>query len=636
MHPSGFLLEALVYLAAAVVAVPLFQRAGLGSVLGYLVAGVVIGPAVLGLIPDVEAVARVSELGVVLLLFLIGLELNPQRLWSLRRSIFGLGALQVGVTIAVVALAVRAAGAGWPAAFVVGAAAAMSSTAIAMQLLAERNLMGTPAGQSAFSVALFQDLAVIPLMLAIGLLAPAEGGNARGAIDLRAVATAVALVAGLIVGGRLLLRPLLRTVAATGMREVFVACALLLVVGSAWLTSSVGLSLALGSFIAGVLLADSEYRMELEVDIDPFKGLLMGLFFMSVGMSVDLALIAAQPLRVAALALAVVGAKLAVLSALGRLFGLRRADRWLFALSISQVGEFAFVLSSVALAARLFAPAEAALFNAVVAASMLTTPVLLLAHARWVAPRHDRAGREAPPRIDERRPVIVAGVGRFGQIVARLLYATGRPPTVIDHDPDQIELLRQFGWRLHYGDVSRPDVLAAAGAAEARLLVLAIDDPAALLRTVRHVQQHYPRLAMLARARSRTDAYELAALGVPFVRETFGSALDAAEQALVAMGEPALAAHRAARKFRRHDEVLLREAFALRGDRDKLIALTARGRRDLEQLLRAERGGGGLRDPASGPGPGPGPDDGRERADGFDEIRTAAGPGATDVEHARG
>ena len=589
MHEPAFLREALVYLAAAVVAVPLFKRLGLGSVLGYLVSGVAIGPGVLALIPDVESVMQVSELGVVLLLFLIGLELNPQRLWALRRSIFGLGGLQLIATIGVVALAVRAAGAAWPVAVMLGAAVAVSSTAIALQLLGERRLLPTPAGQAAFSVSLFQDLAVVPLMLGIGLLAPSAAGDASAPIDLPAILAAVALVVGLVAVGRLLLRPLLRTVAATGMREVFVACALLLIVGSAWLTSWVGLSLALGSFIAGVLLANSEYRIELEVDIEPFKGLLLGLFFIAVGMSVDLALVAAQPLRVMGLALAAVGAKLVVLRVLAHVFGLRRGEAWVFALSVSQVGEFAFVLSSIALSGRLLAPAEAALFNAVVAVSMLTTPLLFLLYERFVAPRYVARGGDDPmPRVDERNAVIVAGIGRFGQIVARLLQGKAVAVTIIDRDPNQIELLRKFGWRLHYGDVSRPDVLEAAGAREARLLVLAIDDPAVLLQTVRHVQQAYPQLAIVARARSRTDAYELAELGVPFVRETFGSALDAAEQALVMLGEDPVRARRAARTFRRHDEALLRQTFAHRADQSKVIALSAQGRRDLEQLLHDE------------------------------------------------
>lgn len=318
-----------------------------------------------------------------------------------------------------------------------GAGVAVSSTAIALQLLGERRLLPTPAGQAAFSVSLFQDLAVVPLMLGIGLLAPQRAGDASDPIDLSAILAAAALVAALVAGGRLVLRPLLRTVAATGMREVFVACALLLIVGSAWLTSRVGLSLALGSFIAGVLLADSEYRIELEVDIEPFKALLLGLFFIAVGMSIDLALVAAQPLRVLLLALAAVGIKLVLLRVLARVFGLRRSEAWVFALSVSQVGEFAFVLSSIALSVQLLAPAEAALFNAVVAVSMLTTPLLLLLYERVVAPRYGSRGRNEPaPQVDERNAVIVAGIGRFGQIVARLLLGKGVPVTIIDRDPN--------------------------------------------------------------------------------------------------------------------------------------------------------------------------------------------------------
>ncbi|UCE31122.1 MAG: cation:proton antiporter [Burkholderiales bacterium] len=588
MKGADFLLQALVYLGAAVLFVPLFKRLGLGSVLGYLIAGMAIGPWGLELIADAEAVRAFSEFGVVLLLFILGLELEPRRLWSLRGAIFGLGGLQVVLTTALVAAIARHFGQSWTYALVVGMAASMSSTAIAIQVLAERNLVAARPGQSAFAVSLLQDLAVIPLLLVLGLVATATAGGAGPEIDWLAAARAVLVLAVMVIAGRLLLRPALRAIAATGLRETFVALALLLVMGSAWITSSVGLSLALGSFIAGVLLADSEYRIELEVDIEPFKGLLLGLFFISVGMEIDLGLFAAQPLEVLAMAAIAVLAKLVVLRAVARLGQLRGADAWTFALSIAQVGEFAFVLLAVAAGQALLDRSEAAALNAAVALSMLGTPLLFVVRDRWQTRGATRAAGRRADHVEEQRPVIIAGFGRFGQVVARMLIARRIAVTVIDHDPDQIELVRRFGWRAYYGDVRRPDVLEAAGVAGARLLVLAIDDPVTALATLRHALRRYPGLRVVVRTRGRTDAFEVDAMGMPFVRETFGSALRAGELALQALGESAPSARRAAELFRAHDEALLRQSTHHRHDREKLIAITQQGRRDLEALLREE------------------------------------------------
>lgn len=587
MHDTHFLTQALVYLAAASLFVPVFTRLGLGSVLGYLVAGVAIGPWGAGLITDQQSVREVSELGVVLLLFLVGLELNPQRLWSLRHAIFGLGSLQVALTIAGVALALLLMGVDWPAALALGMAAAMSSTAIALQILAERNVMKAPPGQSAFAVALFQDLAVIPLLLGLAALAP-ESGQHGGGFSWTTLLKSVGLIAVMVIGGRFALRPLLRAIAAVRMREIFIAFALLLIVGSAWLTQSIGLSLALGSFIAGVLLADSDYRMELEVDIEPFKGLLLGLFFIAVGMSIDIGLILASPLRVLLLALGVVALKGLMLFALGGLFRLCREDGWLFALSLSQVGEFAFVLITQAQADRVLSPTQAATANAVVAVSMLTTPLLFLLYDRWVAPRYRQQGRREADVIEDRNPVIVAGMGRFGQIVARLLLGRKFGVTIIDHNAGQVDTLRRFGFRGYFGDASRPDVLEAAGIAEARLLVLAIDDPQAIIETARHVKARYPQVTVLARARSRTDALELARIDIRAFRETFASALELAEQSLISLGDAADAARRSAEQFRLQDERQFQAQLAVDGDEEKLIALAVKGRRELIQLLENE------------------------------------------------
>jgi monovalent cation:proton antiporter-2 (CPA2) family protein len=576
---TNFLGQALIYLAAGVIAVLLFKRLGLSSVLGYLAAGMAIGPWGLALIGDPQTVLHFAEFGVVMLLFLIGLELDPRRLWTLRRPIVGMGSVQVLVTAAAVAAVALALGQPLTVALVAGMGFAMSSTAIALATLQERNLLATPGGQAGFSVLLFQDLAVIPLLLIVGLLT--EG---KSSLDWRAAAAGVGLIATLITGGRFVLRPALRFIAATKLREVFVAAALLLVIGIALLMQAVGLSMALGAFLAGVILADSEYRHELEVDIEPFKGLLLGLFFIAIGMSVDLGLFARAPLYVLAIAFGIVALKVAILFPVANLFGYcGRADAGLFAVALSQVGEFAFVL--FAMAGPLLPPATLSLLNAAVAVSMLTTPFVFIAYekllARGLAPAE-------PDVIDEGNPVIIAGFGRFGQVVSRVLNGLRIRATLIDHDPNQVELVRRFGNPAYYGDATRLDVLERAGIARARLLVVALDDNEAALRTVKQVRRRYPQLAIIARAHSRTDAYEYLDLGVPAVRETFGSALDAAEASLRALGHGPVAARRVIARFRRHDEEMLELQAPHRGEVKQLIALNQQGRRDLEKLLTAE------------------------------------------------
>ncbi len=587
MHIPPFLLQALVYLGAAVIAVPLFKRLGLGSVLGYLVAGLVIGPFGLKLIPDVESVLQISELGIVLLLFLVGLELNPSRLWEMRRTIFGLGGLQVLLTIAVVSSLTRLTNLPWSVCIVIGMAVSMSSTAISIQILNERSLLKTAAGQSAFSVALFQDLAVVPLMLILTLLGPDNANEPL--FNWTKMATAVGLILGLILVGRFVLKPLLRVIAKTGMREIFIACALFLIVGSALLTASVGLSMALGSFLAGVLLADSEYRMELEVDIDPFKGLLLGLFFIAVGMSINVGLILKQPLLIISLALAAVAIKFAILRSLARLFKLCRADGWIFAIVISQIGEFAFVLTSVAQSEKVLSPDQGGLVNAVVAFSMLTTPLMMVLYSKFIAPKlSTNNGNREPEVFQETQPVIIAGVGRFGQIVARVLQAKAVPITLVDVDPNQLELLERFGWKTHYGDARRPDVLEAAGIHQAQLIVLAMDDINAVKETAEYIKEHFPKVKIIARARSRVQAFELIALQVTVVRETFESSLKAAHEALVAMGITDSEAQFSVQSFREHDEKMLTEMASKRDDQTKLIAAAERSRQELRRLLADE------------------------------------------------
>ncbi|HEX9398289.1 MAG TPA: monovalent cation:proton antiporter-2 (CPA2) family protein [Burkholderiales bacterium] len=582
MEPSSFFLQALVYLAAGVIAVPIFKRLGLGSVLGYLVAGMVIGPWGLRLIEAPETVLHVAEFGVVLLLFLVGLELNARKVWALRRSILGLGAVQVALTIAAVTAIAKLLGQPLMVGVIAGMGFAMSSTAIGLATLAEKNLLQTPGGQASFAVLLFQDLAVIPLLLVLGLL----GGEAE-TFDWWDIARPVGFIAALVLAGRVLVRPTLQFIAETRLREVFVGFSLLLVIGTAVLADRVGLSMALGAFLAGVMLAESEYRHELQLDIDPFKGLLLGLFFIAVGMSVDLGLFLRIPLVVLGVALGIIVLKIGLLYPIAKTFGYcHRADASLFAVALSQAGEFAFVLFG---AAGALIPSEIlSILNAAVAVSMLSTPLLVMAYERLLVPRLERQPAAPADAIREENPVIVAGFGRFGQVVVRVLRGLGIGATVIDIDPEQIETVRRFGYKAYYGDATRLDLLESAGAERARVLLLAIDDPDAALEAVKRVRARFPRLEVVARARGRTDAYEYAALGIPAVREVFGSALYAAALLLRVLGYTEDDTRRIVRRFREYDERQLAANAKHRNDQSKLIALTEQGRRDIAQLLAAE------------------------------------------------
>jgi monovalent cation:proton antiporter-2 (CPA2) family protein len=582
MENHGFLQQALLYLAAGVIAVPIFQRLKLGAVLGYLVAGMAIGPWGFGLIGHPETVLGFAEFGVVLLLFLVGLELNPERVWALRRSIFGLGSVQVVATIAVVTAISVILRQGWIVGIVAGMGIAMSSTAIGLAILSEKNLLGTPGGQASFAVLLFQDLAVVPLLIVLGLLS----GDGAGEISWMGAAKALGMVVLLIAAGRFLVRPLLRYIAETRLREVFVGFSLLLVLGTAWLMEAVGLSMALGAFLAGVMLADSEYRHELELDIEPFKGLLLGLFFIAVGMSVDLGLFLRAPLAVLGLALGIVLLKGAILYAVARPFYCGTGDAALFAVALSQAGEFAFVL--FAAAGAILPPATAAMLNAAVAVSMLTTPFLIMGYQRLMTRASDRQAARQPDTIREANPVIVAGFGRFGQVVVRVLRGLGIGATVIDHDPAQIDTVRRFGWKAYYGDATRMDLLEAAGAARARVLLMAIDDPVAALAAVKRARQRFPHLQLVVRARSRTEAFEYAEMGVPSIREVFGSALFAAERILGSLGFAPDEVGRIVGRFRDYDEAQIPLSAPHRHDVRRLVAISEQGRRDIAQLLAAE------------------------------------------------
>ncbi|HBF51510.1 MAG TPA: glutathione-regulated potassium-efflux system protein KefC, partial [Massilia sp.] len=529
----SLLTNALIYLAAAVVAVPLAKRLGLGAVLGYLLAGMAIGPWGLQLVKDVEDILHFSEFGVVLLLFLIGLELEPDRLWSLRRQIFGWGTAQVLLVAAALFGAALLVGIEWHTALIAALGLSLSSTAIALATLGERNLMGTPAGQAGFALLLFQDIAAIPMIALVPVLGVAVADSAQAG-GWQNAARLVAVIAGVVIGGRYLVRPALRIIAKAGMREIFTAFALLLVIAISLLMQWVGMSMALGAFMAGVLLADSEYRHALETDLEPFKGLLLGLFFIAVGMSVDFGVFLSRPLLILGLVLGFLAIKLAVLFLLSFRFGIARGQRWLFAFLLSQGGEFAFVVFGAAATARVFAPETGSMLVAVVALSMVSTPLLLLFHDKVLEPRYRGQNKREPDAIDDNEDhVIIAGFGRFGQIIGRLLNANRVKLTILDHDPDQIELLRRFGFKVFYGDATRVDLLTAAGAAKARALVLAIDDIDDSLALADAVRENFPDLPIRARARNVTHLYQLMDRGVTIIeRETFESALQLGRRVL--------------------------------------------------------------------------------------------------------
>ncbi len=566
---DGLFAEAFVYLLAAVVAVPVAKRLGLGSVLGYLIAGVVIGPWALGFVgSEGEDVLHFAEFGVVMMLFLIGLELEPARLWRLRGPILGLGGLQVGITAAVVAVGALVFGQDVRAAIAIGLILSLSSTAIVLQTFQEKGLMNTEAGQNGFSVLLFQDIAVIPMLALLPLLATADavGGGEDGPIsELPGWAQALvvlAAVGAIVLAGRFLLRPVFRFIAGAGIREVFTAAALLIVVGIALLMDTVGLSPALGTFVAGVVLADSEYRHELEGDIEPFKGLLLGLFFIAVGASIDFGVLGDDPLAIAGIVAGLVLAKAAVLYALGVRFRMGLDQRTVFALALAQGGEFAFVLLATARSQGVLAEATVSTLVGAVAVSMAVTPLLLLLAEHVILPRvgTPSADRPAADAIDTDHPVIIAGFGGFGSTVGRFLRASGVEATVLDADPQHVEVLRRLGLKVFYGDASRLDLLRAAGAERARLLLIALGDPDETHELVRNVQKHFPNLRIMVRVHDRTGAYRAIRDGVDDVyRESLDTALRMGTDALAALGHSRYQAVRAARSFRFHDERHLRE-----------------------------------------------------------------------------
>ena len=596
MH-ENLLAQAFVYLAAAVLVVPIAKRLGLGSVLGYLLAGVALGPYLLGLVGhEGQDVMHFAEFGVVMMLFLVGLELKPSLLWSLRRPILGLGGAQVVGTAAVVAGLALAFGQPWRAALAIGLVLAGSSTAIVLQSLNEKGLLRSEGGQATFSVLLFQDIAVIPMLALFPLLAmPGTELAARAAGDRpgwQQALLVLAAVVAIVLSGRFVVRPFFRALAKTGLREIFTAAALALVIGITLLMQAVGLSPALGTFLAGVVLAESEYRHELESDIEPFKGLLLGVFFIAVGASIDFRLIASQPLFVASAVLALIAVKLAVLLALGWLFRLGRSGQLLLAFALAQGGEFAFVLFSFAQQNRVLAAATVGPLVAVVALSMAATPLLLLVYERVLLPRLTGADPErAADEIEaEDGSVVIAGFGRFGQIVGRLLRSSGVTATVLDLDAEIVDVIRRLGQKVYYGDASRLELLRAAGCERARLLVVAVDEHDKTMEIVQTVRRHFPGLPILARARGRVEYYQLRQAGVQTViRETFGSALMAGTAALRALGHRAYQAERLTQAFRHHDEAAARRLEGMWGQDQKVFFAAAKSAlQETENLMKVE------------------------------------------------
>jgi len=590
MDDHGLLFNALIYLFAAILFVPLAQYLGLGAVLGYLLAGVVIGPWGLGIITDVQDIIHFAEFGVVLLLFLIGLELNPKRLWEMRKPILGMGSFQVfitGILIFAIALLFNLS---WQVALIAAMGLSLSSTAIALQTLKEQNLLDTPAGNKGFSILLFQDIAVIPMITLVPLLGVAQASSNDESGWLVALKV-LGVIFALVLFGRYLTRPIFRIIAKAKTKEIFTAFSLALVIGIALLMQSVGMSMALGAFLAGVLLAESEYRHQLESDIEPFKGLLLGLFFIAVGMAIDFGLLLEDPVLILSLVALLVVIKFLVLFSMTWLFKVPTRQRYLFSFVLSQGGEFAFVLLTFATSVSALPVEIAAILTVVVALSMLTTPLLMIINAKFIEPRFSAVSSVPMDKVEpEDNQVVIAGFGRFGQIVARLLHANKIGTTIIDHNPDHIERVRKFGFKVFYGDITRLDLLHSAGLDKAKLFVLAVDDRQKGIQAVEMIREHYPHVKIIARAWDMIHAYDLLDHDVEiFERETFDSALRLGSKALNILGMPAHKAHIASQQFREHDLQLLLRMYAVHQDQSEIINLAQQARIDLEKLFEADQ-----------------------------------------------
>jgi monovalent cation:proton antiporter-2 (CPA2) family protein len=590
----GFLYQVLIFLAAAAVVVPVSKRFGFGSVLGYLAAGLIIGPSIAGLVDGVDEILHFAETGVVFLLFVIGLELQPSRLRVMRRPVFGLGTAQVIATGAVLSALGGLLGLSWPTAIMVGLSLSLSSTAFALQLLAERKELNTAHGRAAFGVLLFQDLAVIPLIALVPLLAGIGGGAADTSFDVAGFALSVAYLVAFIVGGRYLLRPVLRLIAAVDSHEIFTATSLLLVIGSALLVEEIGYSMGLGAFIAGVLMADSEYRHQLETDIEPFKGLLLGLFFMAVGMSTDLGLLRSEPGLIIALASGLIAVKAVLMFALARAFALKTASSLAIAAILSQGGEFAFVLFTIASGQGLMTPELVARLTLVVTLSMAATPLLYMLQRIAGSKMSQPAARPFDAMPSEEPPIIIAGFGRFGQIVARILNMRHIAFTAMDADVAQVDFVRRYGNKIYYGDASRLDLLRSAKADKARAVVIAVDKVETSLKIAETVRLHFPNAVVFARARDRQHALKLMKLGITnVVRETLHSSLLMATEVLEATGLSPAESREATEIFRKHDDELLRRQSAIMDDEAAIVQSAMAAAAELGQLFESDSGDDG-------------------------------------------
>ena len=592
-HTPAWLVNSFIYLSAAVLAVPLSKALGLGSIIGYLAAGIAIGPWGIGLVANGEDIMHFAEFGVVLMLFLVGLELEPKRLWALRRPIFGWGSAQVLGCTAVIFLAAWAFGVGWKIALVAALGLALSSTAISLQVMGERNLLPTSSGQAGFSILLFQDVAAIPILALLPLLGGVAASNQSNAPYHQALEALkiIAIIGGIIVGGRLLLRPVLRWIANSKTPEIFTAAALLLVVGIAGLMQLVGLSMALGAFLAGVLLAESEYRRELETDIEPFKGLLLGLFFIAVGMCIDFGALMRSPGVMALIVVGFLACKAAVIYGLAKAMKLPLQERPVFTLLLAQGGEFAFVVFQAAVGSKVFSAETASLLIGGVAVSMLLSPLLLVLFDKYLLPRFavHRTDLEELSEPQE-APVIICGFGRYGQIVGRMVNLQGIQATVLDHDADTIDAVRAFGFRVHYGDATRLDLLRTAGAASAKVIVVAVDGIDQSLKIVDMVQEHFPHLSIVARARNVTHLYQLRDRNVPAIeRELFDASMRSARSVLEALGWPAHEARQSAMRFRQMNLDLTEQIYPHYKDRARLISASKQGRNQLAEQIARER-----------------------------------------------
>jgi len=598
---EGFLFQALIYLAAAIVCVPIAKRLGMGSVLGYLLAGIVIGPYALAFIGrEGQDIMHFAEFGVVMMLFLIGLELEPAHFWRMRHRILGMGSAQIILTALIICAGMMLLDFNWRTALASSLALAMSSTAMVLQSLKEKGLGDTEAGRSSFAVLLFQDIAVIPILALLPLLAVSTGqgteGNGKAILEGLPgwLQTAAVLGAGgsVVLAGRFVIVPFLRVVAGTHLRELLTAAALLIVIATAFLMQLVGLSPALGTFLAGVVLANSEFRHELESDIEPFKGLLLGLFFIAVGASINFNLLISSPLQIISPVIAVIAVKTIALMGTGRLFKLTLDQNLIFALGLSQVGEFAFVLFGFMHQLHILPDHLTDRMMAVTALSMTVTPLLLFVNERFILPRFgtlEAEGKEADI-IDVRHPVIIAGFGDFGSTIGRFLRANGIAATILDNDSDRVDLLRKMGFKVFYGDAARPDILKSAGADAARVLIIAVADPSTNCDLVEKIQKHYPRLTVMVRTKDRQDAYEMLDMGVKDVyRESLDTSIRLGVDALVKLGYRRYAATRAGQNFLKYDEAALLKLAPHRHD-EKSYIYNAREQITLqEQLLANDR-----------------------------------------------